>query len=485
MNTMKTNANTTSTPMLSGLFRASAIAMTGFALVFVAGLVMPHVADAFYSTGGTCTSCGGGKSVSTPSYSSGGSKGSIFDFGGSSKSYDSGKSYDGSKYNFDTGKSYDSGKYYDDSKYQYPTGNSSSNGGNYVFSYNNNSNSNSNTNNNIITIGNGGGSHNDDEDVVCDISANDTSIEEGDSTSLHWTSEGATSATLSGFGSVATGGSRTVSPDNTTTYTLHVSGQGGSDTCSVTVHVEEQNDNSNDLSCDLSASDTRVEEGDRVTLEWDIDGDATYASINQGVGRVDEDGGSERVTVDEDTTYRLTVRNDDGDEDTCSVSVRVDDNNNFSSVDFTGDSVNNPQVVYLSDIPYTGLEDINPVLLSYYLMLIAAAGAGVWFAYQKGMIPAFSFASAEPVDEGHIDEVVEEGHIENPAVESFLASLEAGNTDAAVDALRDAAANGTGVEEFLETAEGAASSEELQARVNAALAASRETGIRGAKEALA
>lgn len=80
---------------------------------------------------------------------------------------------------------------------------------------------------------------------------------------------------------------------------------------------------SRDVSCNLDASDTRVDEGDRITLEWDTDGNPNYASINQGVGRVDEDGGTERVTIDDDTTFRMTVRNSHGDEDTCSVTVRI------------------------------------------------------------------------------------------------------------------------------------------------------------------
>lgn len=85
------------------------------------------------------------------------------------------------------------------------------------------------------------------------------------------------------------------------------------------------NNSSNDnVSCNLDASDTRVSDGDRITLEWDTDGNPNYASINQGIGRVDEDGGSERVRVTDDTTFRMTVRNSHGDEDTCSVTVRVD-----------------------------------------------------------------------------------------------------------------------------------------------------------------
>lgn len=244
-------------------------------------------------------------------------------------------------------------------------------------------------------------------------------------------------------------------------------------------------DRDEDVSCDLSVSDSRVEEGDRVTLEWETDGNPNYASINQGIGRVDEDGGDERVEIDGDTTFRMTVRNNDGDEDTCSVTVRVDEENNFSSVTFVGEPTNNPPVVYLSDIPYTGLEDISPALLSYWLMLIAAAAGGVWFLYTKGMIPTFAFASAEPLEEDVVGDIAEGSGHATPEVENFLAALQNNDTEKALDYVRDAAANGTGVEEFLASAESVASDSELQARVSAALAESRNTGIRGVKAVLA
>ena len=245
-------------------------------------------------------------------------------------------------------------------------------------------------------------------------------------------------------------------------------------------------DRDEDVSCDLSVSDSTVEDGDRVTLEWETDGNLNYASINQGIGRVDEDGGDERVEIDGDTTFRMTVRNNDGDEDTCSVTVRVDDENNFSSVTFVGEPTNNPPVVYLSDVPYTGLEDVNPALLSYWLMLIAGAGALAWFLYTKGMIPTFAFASAvEPSGEDTVGDFVEEGEQTAPEVENFLLALATGQTERALDYVRSAAASGTGVEEFLASAESVATDSELQARVSAALAESRETGMIGVKAVLA
>lgn len=240
-----------------------------------------------------------------------------------------------------------------------------------------------------------------------------------------------------------------------------------------------------DLDCELTASDRTVEEGDRVTLEWDVDGDADYASINQGVGRVDEDGGEERVRVDEDTTFRLTVR-DGNDEATCSVTVRVDEEDNtFSSIDFEGEPANNPpQVVYLSSIPYTGLEDITPAMLSYWLMLIAGAGMLGWFLVKNGFVPTFAFAKSEQAAAEVADEAPVGDEAPVATANAFVSVLE-NDADAAIDVLRDAAAHGESIESVLEEAAKAAEGTALESRVNAALEASRVNGIRGAKSALA
>lgn len=222
---------------------------------------------------------------------------------------------------------------------------------------------------------------------TCDITASDLTIDEGDSTTLRWDSRYADDAELSGHGDVSENGTKKVSPNNTTTYRLTVTGNGGKDTCSVTVRVDEDDDDDDDDPwCKLDVDDRSVEEGDEVTLEWDTR-NADYASINQGVGRVDEDGGEEDVEIDDDddVTFRMTVRNDDGDEDTCSVTVRVDDDdrNEFSSVSFDSDSVQNPPVVYLSDLPYTGIEDMSPSMIGFWLALAALLGVGSYYVFVK------------------------------------------------------------------------------------------------------
>jgi peptidoglycan-associated lipoprotein len=69
------------------------------------------------------------------------------------------------------------------------------------------------------------------------ISASPTAVTSGDQVVLTWNTTNASTATISGLGTVATSGSQTVTPTSTTTYTLTATGQGGSAdaTASVTV----------------------------------------------------------------------------------------------------------------------------------------------------------------------------------------------------------------------------------------------------------
>ena len=73
--------------------------------------------------------------------------------------------------------------------------------------------------------------------ATCTISANPTSVAQGDSSTLIWTSQNATAASLSSVGTVAINGSTNVIPNADMTYTLTVSGVGGSGTCTTSVSV--------------------------------------------------------------------------------------------------------------------------------------------------------------------------------------------------------------------------------------------------------
>jgi len=70
------------------------------------------------------------------------------------------------------------------------------------------------------------------------LTANPAAIQEGEATTLNWTSSNADSALLdNGIGAVALNGSVAISPSATTTYILSVTGPGGSKTVSATVTV--------------------------------------------------------------------------------------------------------------------------------------------------------------------------------------------------------------------------------------------------------
>lgn len=73
---------------------------------------------------------------------------------------------------------------------------------------------------------------------TCELTAAPKEIEQGQSATLRLTTSGKVkSAVLDGTEVAATGGTKTVSPTSTTSYTAKVAGPGGSTTCSVTVTV--------------------------------------------------------------------------------------------------------------------------------------------------------------------------------------------------------------------------------------------------------
>src|SRR5262245_1664123 len=72
--------------------------------------------------------------------------------------------------------------------------------------------------------------------TISQFSAEPTSIQRGQSSTLRWEVSNATSVSIDqSVGPVQSAGSRSVSPENSTTYTLTASGPGGNRTSSVTV----------------------------------------------------------------------------------------------------------------------------------------------------------------------------------------------------------------------------------------------------------
>ncbi len=182
------------------------------------------------------------------------------------------------------------------------------------------------------------------------IYADDNDIDEDDSTIIRWTSNNADSCSASGgangwSGSKALSGSfHTGSLSSNRTFSITCSNEQGSDSDSVTINVDEDNGSSGDISVDLTADDTSIDEGDNVRLRWDSDNADDCETIG---GTSDWNrkniGTSGSFTVndlDDDETFKIECTNDDGDSDTDSVTVRVSGNSNNNdrpTVDLTVD----------------------------------------------------------------------------------------------------------------------------------------------------
>jgi hypothetical protein len=194
----------------------------------------------------------------------------------------------------------------------------------------------------------------------CDMSGAPSTIKKGQSATISWSTTNVTSASIDqGVGNVAVDGSRSVSPSQTTTYTGSFTGYGKTVICKTTIKVDKDEEHEDDdLWCKLKVSDDDIRKGERVKLSWDSKG-ADHGKINEGIGRVDEEG-YEYVYPKEDTTYKATFygEHDEDDTVTCKVEVEVEKAKHIPPP---------PQTPYitLSSVPYTGL-DLGPVGTAVY-----------------------------------------------------------------------------------------------------------------------
>ncbi|MDY6793291.1 MAG: Ig-like domain-containing protein [Thermodesulfobacteriota bacterium] len=145
------------------------------------------------------------------------------------------------------------------------------------------------------------------------ISSDQTDIAAGETVNLSWTSTGAASVSIEpGIGNVALNGGTTVSPVNTTTYTITASGPGGLAADTVAINVVPK------PSVALTTDPYSIYIGESIMLYWDTDY-ADSATIDQGIGSVNLSG-SMTIYPTESTTYTLTAIGPGG---TSSVSTYV------------------------------------------------------------------------------------------------------------------------------------------------------------------
>ena len=151
------------------------------------------------------------------------------------------------------------------------------------------------------------------------LSRSPSSIVSGQSSTLSWSTSNAISGTIAQIGyniSPVSSGSKLVYPTTTTTYNLTVNGYGGtssSATATVTVYQPPN--------VTISVSPTTIAQGGQATLTWNTTGDASSASINQGVGSVPLSS-STTVNPTSTTTYTISVSGSGG-SDSAQVTLSV------------------------------------------------------------------------------------------------------------------------------------------------------------------
>jgi len=155
------------------------------------------------------------------------------------------------------------------------------------------------------------------------LSASPSSIIQGDSSTLSWSSSNATSCSGSGFSTGGrTSGSATVSPNNNAIYQVSCSGPGGARTDLVSVQVT-----SPEIS--LTSDEERVAEGEQVILRWsgrDVNscefsgpGVSFTEAPSNAPGNIN---GSRSVTITQRSTYTVVCETE-GEDINDSVDVKV------------------------------------------------------------------------------------------------------------------------------------------------------------------
>lgn len=140
------------------------------------------------------------------------------------------------------------------------------------------------------------------------FTATPSTIDEGESSTLAWSTTNATSCTASNgwSGSKDTSGTQSVTPSNTTTYTLTCNGVGGNVSKSVTVTVEEEPVPAPSLT--FTANPTSVFPNATSTLTWSSS-NATACVASNGWSGTKSLSGSEAVNPSATTTYTLACGN--------------------------------------------------------------------------------------------------------------------------------------------------------------------------------
>ena len=153
--------------------------------------------------------------------------------------------------------------------------------------------------------------------VVESFDATTSEIVTGQSATLKWNVTGVSSVSISpGIGTISSSGTKTVSPDTTTKYTLVANNLFGSVSGSKTITVREPTPSIDSFSFNKDS----IFAGQTSTLSWSV-ANATSVTIGPEIGTVALTG-TKNVTPGTTTTYTLTASNSAGNS-TASATITV------------------------------------------------------------------------------------------------------------------------------------------------------------------
>lgn len=224
--------------------------------------------------------------------------------------------------------------------------------------------------------------------LVDSFTATPASIHPGQTTTLAWAVESASSIAIDNGVGVVTGNSTVVSPTQTTNYTLTATGLGGTASASATVTVGAALGSPTITA--FTASPPSVSVGGTTKLSWTVTGTPTALAIDQGVG--DVTGFTSRtVTVNANTTYTLSATNASG---VSNAQVSVTTHPAQLHLQYTDPSSGAAQILLVQ----------NPTSSGHHLILDVKVGAANIAPAAGGQGP-FGVALTIPIDSSGLGKV--------------------------------------------------------------------------------
>ncbi len=179
------------------------------------------------------------------------------------------------------------------------------------------------------------------------------------------------------------------------------SGDGQTKTANCRITIEEEEDD-DDFEVTCEVSETRIEAGDRVTFDVDIEGgdspfDVRWSGDYRDIDDFDRDRQRQTVRIDEEGRYELEVEVTDDEgrraSDECRVVI-VDDEDEPTVTVTTNTPTGQVAGVALSQVPYTGLTDnpvLNAILYSFAgLTLLVIGMVSLFILRKRDIVPVFA-----------------------------------------------------------------------------------------------